>query len=373
MRVGGNAACAEYFKKHGGSSLLSTKDAKIKYSSKQATQYKAEIKKRAELDAKQHPDFDFDEDVEEPTAEKEAEGDFFSSWDKPAIVKATPPPSRTASPHIIGTPAASQNAESPAAEPRPTVKTTNSSLRKSTTASTGGARRSGVSGAKKTSKLGAKKINVDIDFDEQERLAREEAELMAAEPVAAPSPPPATSVASPRPDATPTMQKETKSGKAAEARKEASVAPVQEGFARLGFGQTAVKKAATATPKKKAGGFGRTSTPVEETTEARDKYANQKSISSDQFFGRNDYDAAQQNEARERLGGFTGAQSISSNQYFGRPEEEDVGGNEGSELEATARAYIGKLQSMDVEQYKEALGTGIMKLGRYVDDLARNF
>ncbi|ORY83618.1 hypothetical protein BCR37DRAFT_331474, partial [Protomyces lactucae-debilis] len=43
MRVGGNAACADYFKKHGGSSLLSTKDAKIKYSSKQATQYKAEI------------------------------------------------------------------------------------------------------------------------------------------------------------------------------------------------------------------------------------------------------------------------------------------------------------------------------------------
>ena len=56
MRVGGNAACADYFKKHGGSSLLSTKDAKIKYSSKQATQYKAEIKKRAELDGTEtHP------------------------------------------------------------------------------------------------------------------------------------------------------------------------------------------------------------------------------------------------------------------------------------------------------------------------------
>lgn len=60
---------------------------------------------------------------------------------------------------------------------------------------------------------------------------------------------------------------------------------------------------------------------IENSTAAREKFGNQKAISSDQYFGRNNYDADAQAEASNRLQSFSGATSISSNQYFGRPED----------------------------------------------------
>ena len=365
MRAGGNAAAADYFKKHGGSSLLSTKDAKIKYSSRPATQYREELKKRALLDAKLHPDFDFDEDTPDVSEEKEQDDDFFSSWDKPTIVRPTPPPSRTSTPPVIGRPQSPivQNGDKP-------QKTVNSSsnLRKVTTSS--GARRTGIVGAKKTSstRLGAKKATAEIDFDEAERLAKAEEERTAKlgydaaeeERLQAEN---AKKAASERAKVT-----ETASGSAAEQRRD-QVAETTKTFTRLGFGQTA----ATAAPVAKKPGFGAMSQSRDDApTTARDKYSGQKSISSDQYFGRGAHDSAAQAEAKERLGAFGGAQSISSNQYFGRAEEEDESIDTG-DLEATARQYINQLKDIDVDRAKELLGAGAMKLGRYVDDFARNF
>lgn len=59
-----------------------------------------------------------------------------------------------------------------------------------------------------------------------------------------------------------------------------------------------------------------------EVSTARDKFGSQKAISSDQYFGRGNYDSKAQAEANVRLQAFTGASSISSNQYFGRSESE---------------------------------------------------
>lgn len=371
MRVGGNAAAAEYFKKHGGSSLLSTTDAKIKYSSRQATQYKDEIKKRALADAKQHPDFDFEEDTPDVAdTQVEEDDDFFSSWDKPSIVRPTPPPSRTSTPPVIG------RANSPLqanAEPKAAAKVGSSSnLRKVTTSGATGARRTGIvgSGLKKSSKLGAKKVGVEIDFDEAERKAKEEAERIAklgydaAEEERLKEEQAATAAAErlAAKNSAPSATKET--------RTQTSTADTTASLARLGFGQTAN----TAKPAPKKMGFGAMSQTIDTApTTARDKYASQKSISSDQYFGRGGYDANAQAEAKERLTGFTGAQSISSNQYFGREEEEGENDIDGGDLEATARQYISQLQNLDTDRAKELLGTGAVKLGRYIDDLARNF
>ena len=60
-------------------------------------------------------------------------------------------------------------------------------------------------------------------------------------------------------------------------------------------------------------------------TTARDKFGNQKAISSDMYFGRGSYDPVAVSEAQTRLQNFSGATSISSNQYFGR-EEDDLQG-----------------------------------------------
>ncbi|BFZ53831.1 ADP-ribosylation factor GTPase activating protein, ER-Golgi transport [Savitreella phatthalungensis] len=383
MRVGGNAAAAEYLKKHGGASLLSTKDAKIKYSSKQAQNYKEEIKKRAELDAKQHPDFDFDEDVVDPEdadSEGKDDDDFFSSWDKPAIVRATPPPSRTATPPVLGR-SASPLVPGGAGEAKPAPAATN--LRKVTSSagasgsSASSTRRPLGSGAKKSSKVAAKKIGGDIDFEAAEKAAKEEAERIAKlgydaaeeERLAAEKKQKAKESAS----AARAASGSAAATPAATASHARAVEDTRAKVQRLGFGMTA--NAPKAAPPKRSG-FGSTGTSspaADEPTTARDKYANQKSISSDQYFGRNQYDSAAAQEAKQRLGGFQGAQSISSNQYFGRPEEDLEDGGDGDDLEATARQYISKFRDLDMDQAKEMLGTGAVKLGRMIDDFARNF
>ena len=50
MKVGGNTSAAEFYTKHGGSSLLTDSDRKIKYTSKAAELYKEELGKRVRED-----------------------------------------------------------------------------------------------------------------------------------------------------------------------------------------------------------------------------------------------------------------------------------------------------------------------------------
>lgn len=54
MKVGGNESATKYFKSHGGSAALASKDTKVKYTSNAAVKYKEELKRRAEQDAKEY-------------------------------------------------------------------------------------------------------------------------------------------------------------------------------------------------------------------------------------------------------------------------------------------------------------------------------
>jgi ADP-ribosylation factor GTPase-activating protein 2/3 len=74
---------------------------------------------------------------------------------------------------------------------------------------------------------------------------------------------------------------------------------------------------------------------------ARKKFGAQKAISSDEVFGKGNFDPSAQAEAKSRLQGFEGASSISSNAYFGRPEEDDVG-DEYGDLESAAKDFVRK-------------------------------
>ena len=53
MKVGGNESATKYFQSHGGSAILANKDAKTKYTSTVAGNYKEELKKRAILDKRE--------------------------------------------------------------------------------------------------------------------------------------------------------------------------------------------------------------------------------------------------------------------------------------------------------------------------------
>ena len=105
---------------------------------------------------------------------------------------------------------------------------------------------------------------------------------------------------------------------------------------------------------------------------AREKFGTQKGISSDEFFGRNNFDPAAQTEAKTRLQGFEGASSISSNAYFGRPEDDvpraDEYGNYG-DLEGAARDFVRKFgitAEDDLANLTNVLGEGANKLqGQY--------
>lgn len=196
MKVGGNESATKFFQQNGGSAALHSKDPKIKYSSAAATKYKEELKKRAARDAKEYPNEVIVTDGADAgdgsnTPAGEPDDDFFSSWDKPAIKKPTPPISRTSTPPVVGrtgSPFLNANGKDIARASSPLAKaedsetkaaasriTTSAALRKTPAAS--GPRKANVLGAKKTQKLGVKKVTADfIDFDEAEKKAKEEAE-----------------------------------------------------------------------------------------------------------------------------------------------------------------------------------------------------
>lgn len=203
----------------------------------------------------------------------EPDDDFFSSWDKPAIKRPTPPISRTATPVTGRTPSPFLNAgngkdiarsTSPlaksAADPKPAASrtTTSAALRKTVA---GGPRKANVLGAKKTQKLGAKKLTGDlIDFDEAEKKAKEEAERIAKlgydpeaedeEREAKEKSTGAATIMSP----TPVSPSRNVSSHTRQ-KSNAEVERLGMGVARLGFGQVGGGKAA-APAKKNAGGFG---------------------------------------------------------------------------------------------------------------------
>ncbi|KAK4647142.1 ADP-ribosylation factor GTPase activating protein, ER-Golgi transport [Podospora bellae-mahoneyi] len=403
MKVGGNESATKFFQSNGGSAALNSKDPKTKYSSTAATKYKEELKKRAARDAKEFPEeVVLEEGGDAAEAPAEEEDDFFSSWDKPAIKKPTPPISRTATPPVVGRTAsplssAAQNGKDISRTASPLAKTdgeskpaagrivTSSSLKKTTT----GPRKANVLGAKKVAtKLGAKKLGGDavIDFDEAEKKAKEEAERiekLGYDPEAEEQ---SSKAAAAKKDTgaailSPTPVSSARSGGygSASHTREKSASEMERlgmGMGRLGFGQIGAQKAAAAasTAKKNAGGFGSVG-PIKGNVDdddndnyARKKFGTQKAISSDEFFGKGMFNAEAQAEAKSRLGGFEGASAISSNAYFGREESDDMPGggmDDYGDLESAAKDFVrrfGITAGDDLENLTHLLGEGAGRL-----------
>ncbi|CAG8971268.1 hypothetical protein HYALB_00001434 [Hymenoscyphus albidus] len=400
MKVGGNESATKFYQSNGGSAALNSKDPTTKYTANAAVKYKEELKKRAARDASEYPTEVVITDVMSngptdgtSTPAGEPEDDFFSSWDKPAIKRPTPPISRTATPPVVGrTPSPFLNSgstnsngsgiartasplagtEGAAAAPASRI-TSSAALRKGTGAGAG-PRKANVLGAKKT-KLGAKKVTGDvIDFDAAEKKAKEEAERIAKlgynpDAEEAPRKVAVTKTADLNKIApTPTSPGRAGYGSAQRERNTGEVERLGMGMGRLGFGQVGGAKSATA-PAKKMGGFGSVG-PIKASQEdddekyARSKFGAQKGISSDEFFGKGDFDPNAKSEAKTRLQGFEGASAISSNAYFGRPEDQE-GGEDYGDLEGAAKDFVRKFgvtAGDDLENLTQVLGEGATKL-----------
>lgn len=402
MKVGGNESATKYFQSHGGTSALSSKDSKMKYTSAAAIKYKDELKKRASADAREYPEEVVVMDLVAATptdgtsAAAEPGDDFFSSWEKPSIKRPSNPPSRTQTPPVISrtaspflNPVSGTNGAPRSKSPLPGSESESTlapsravpsaAIRKTT--GTGGPRKTNVLGAKKTQKLGAKKLGgaEAVDFEAAEKKAKEEAERIEklgydpeAEEAEVQKTIRSASVSEKTKIAAPTPINPVKGyGAPKHERTKSEMERLGMGVGRLGFGQVGGSKPAASAPKKMGFGSVGVSRAVEEDDDekyARQKFGAQKGISSDEFFGRKDFDPAAQTEAKQRLQGFEGATSISSNAYFGRAEEDipqaDEYGNYG-DLEGAARDFVRKFgvtAGDDLENLTNVLGEGATKL-----------
>lgn len=262
MKVGGNASTTEFFSKNGGAAALNSKDARVKYTSRAAIAYKDELKRRAAIDAKMHPDTVVADDVGQPEEENRKSEDFFESWDKPIVHKPTPPASRTATPPILGRTPSPANGAPTNGKPSNTTSgsnlsvesavprtTTSSVLRSSKTATSTGARRTGVLGAKKPQKLAVKKVADTISFEDAEKAAKEEAERIkkwGADEVDLKKPDPI------KPSSFTTATAPSSHSTLAQKASASDVARLGMGVQRLGFGMVANAPAKTSGPVRSA-------------------------------------------------------------------------------------------------------------------------
>ncbi|KAF9585669.1 ADP-ribosylation factor GTPase activating protein, ER-Golgi transport [Lunasporangiospora selenospora] len=354
MKVGGNAAMNEFFNK----SLVSTsKDAKTKYTSRVAISYKEKLEQRKAEDLINNPGRLIPESKgpPKPAAQTSSalamadDDDFFNSWDEPKKASSSSsgsstPASSSTPPPVVGLGGASTSSPQRTTIVRPQRSTLTP---KKTTL-----------GASKPMKLGVKKV-ADGNFEAAEARARAEAERVAALGAEAAEQERQEKKAAAERAAERANELENAKNQPAAAKTlvnyyqangagSADATSNGDSMARLGMGMGRMGFGAAPSASRSSNAYSQKA----EVTTARDKFSSQKAISSDQYFGRNNYDSKAQAEANVRLQSFSGATAISSSQYFGRDETE-------------ARSEPTDQLSADFA----ALGTAVMKGADFLNDM----
>ncbi|KAI9319736.1 hypothetical protein BX666DRAFT_1915810 [Dichotomocladium elegans] len=372
MSVGGNQSASEFFSKN--ASHGSNNDAKAKYTSRAGQQYKKLLEKRAADDAVAHPTtvvIEIDTPVDQAPME--------TSTPTTTSVSASSPP--TEPPTSMTPPAPAVPVSTPVATAPPAARpATTAPPRSAMTTTTRTAIRSNRSrlGAKPGSKLGIKKAPVNFNFDEAEARAKAEGERKAKLGVA--------------------EDEEEKEARQHSGQEQAKTERFQSSrlayqdekdqeVEKLGFGMARLNTTATATAASAgAGGGAWSSRSLPHTSEetdmpaqsAREKFGNARAISSDQYFGRNEYDPAVSAAEQTRLSQFTNSRAISSDQYFGREEAHTAADNvsfAGGDWDSLqdqavniARKFVGQA-SADLDAVRELAETATSKLQDIFHDL----
>lgn len=361
FKLGGNQKMKEYFLKNGGQRFLGkTNDAKGKYTSKAAQNYKDHLEHKVKKDEVMFPNSvtldNIDNSSSSSLAESNKADDFFSSWEnKPLTV--SPSVSRPITP-LQGSTVSSSATKAVAKKPT-TI------LRKTTPA----AKRSSIlSGSKKT-KLGTKKVVSGFDFDAAEKQAKFEAEETARlgyNPNKVDTELDHSSKSVIKPKVTHQPSYNTRSSfetSSATSKASRSVESVTPQLAKLGFGMTG-NDAAEVEKRQKA------AAQPKYTGEVESKYGGQKAISSDQFFGRNNWDSTAQQEAHVKLQAFNNSQAISSSSYFGEDQQQQQ--QPQTSLASNDFVNFSSTTNEDLAALKDVLEQGANKLSGYLRDYLRN-
>ncbi|KAI8144580.1 hypothetical protein BJV82DRAFT_667781 [Fennellomyces sp. T-0311] len=298
MAVGGNQAANEYFSKNASqSSAGSSNDAKVKYTSRAGQQYKKLLEKRAAEDAVANPTTVVIE-IDTPAEQVES------------ATAATTSPVSTPTETTADTPKTETPKEEEEEKPKPVspvVKSPRSTATARSTRSAIGARRVGA----KAGKLGIKKAPVNFNFEEAEARAKEESERKAklgydSDEKEQPEEDGPRNISSRLAYQDPSATKQPKDE--------------EDAYEKLGFGMARMNVNSNSNSNS-VSGKKMVYQEEEPSQSAREKFGNAKAISSDQYFGRNEYDPAVSAEQQGRLSQFQNSKAISSDQYFGREVE----------------------------------------------------
>ncbi|KAF8318944.1 ArfGap-domain-containing protein [Clavulina sp. PMI_390] len=386
MKVGGNRSATEFYTRHGSAALLGNADTKKKYTAPVADLYRAELVNRVQQDVALFPNGIFVEGAEAPASgpppASADDDDFFNNWDQPSkasSTKAPPAPSTVANVGLGSRPTPPSNPRTiTSASLRSNSSTSSSPSLTSVPSRTPAARAATTAGSSRPAKLGAKKAVSSINFEEAERKAKEEearSQQLAAAAAAAAAATTQTANVAPSQSSSASTAVSSTSPTNATASKPAALtsesAAQSSDMQRLGIGFNRLGMGAT-TPSTSAASRSSTAKVDDAPTTARDRFGNQKAISSEMFFERGAYDPAAVSEAKTKLSQFQGATSISSNQYFGREEEEDDGngasgsftGNESlSALETATRDALSRVMAKEeVQNAIESVRAGALKV-----------
>ncbi|KAI8327268.1 hypothetical protein EDC96DRAFT_532249 [Choanephora cucurbitarum] len=308
MKVGGNQAASEFFSKSGGSAS-SANDARMKYSSKTGQQYKELLAKRTAEDAVANPNnvvIDINDGTEQLEAEEKTHSTVEASTPTEEPVEEKKETEKEPAAAVAA--GATSPAPTQAKVITPTVRTARTTIAARAPRKTG-----------KASKLGAKKAPVSFNFEAAEAQAKQDLENKAKYDL--------------DDDTDAKDQKENDINEPISPIKPMSSrlayidnTSKEDEYEKLGFGMSRLNMddsaSSTSMPAKKSyhqqhDGDSRT---------AQEKFGTARAISSDQYFGRNEYDPAVSAAESARLSQFTAAKAISSDQYFGRESDMDTRG-----------------------------------------------
>lgn len=144
----------------------------------------------------------------------------------------------------------------------------------------------------------------------------------------------------------------------------------EDEYEKLGFGMSRMnmkeKLPSVAMPSQKS-----YHQQEDETKSAREKFGSARAISSDQYFGRNEYDPAVTAAESSRLSQFSSAKAISSDQYFGRESDMDNSRSYNNNPDVVSLGDWDNVQDQAVAMARKFVDQAALDLDA-VKDLAEN-
>lgn len=417
FKYGGNHKAHDYFMKHNGKQFLDTSNsnAKLKYTSNVARRYKEHLDNLVQKDTELYPselvfdenevDIDTDTDSRSTSSSKNASvDDFFSNWQKPkSSLNSTPKlNSGNSTPrNSSSSPLNSSKNSQPVPSTSIAFNRQKSSILSGNNRNIGAKKHSILSSSRKPTKLSAQKVNkseAEDLFDQFEKEAeREKLESQTnmyqnnsnnsnsggngANKFVFKS---YTNVSDDMIDKSKNNNDidfyDSLDDDLPNSSSTYSVEDLKPKFAKLGFGMTQNDANDLAKQYTEAK---RTASGPKYTGKIAAKFGSQKAISSDQYFGRGNYNEDEAREAREKLKSFDNATSISSSSYFGQDQADDsessfgngctggINGNGYSNNSNNGFVDFSINADDELQVIKDAMEQGAQKLGNYLRDYLR--